>query len=206
MERIRVHATTEHLLAVVGLLMHTLSAGGDLEASHEEVEAQCERGVLGVVHRIESTVLGREMGDEHEVRTVFLEGVLTDSTLLFRRKVILAAVICFAEMVLKEDLVYLAQIPCRYLLRKDRIDGIEEVELVRAVTLYDGDDMTQQGCFEDHDILLTFDEAHLHIEGDILIEVTGGSRFLCAVCGSNLEDALIDADADLFVELGDCAR
>ncbi len=56
-ERIRIHATTEHLLAVVRFFMDTLSAGGDLKASHEEVEAQGETRVLGVVHRIESTVL-----------------------------------------------------------------------------------------------------------------------------------------------------
>ena len=35
MERIGVHATTEHLIAVVGFFMDTLSAGGDLEATHE---------------------------------------------------------------------------------------------------------------------------------------------------------------------------
>ena len=57
MERIGVHATTEHLLAVVGFFMDTLSAGGDLEASHEEVKTECQTRVLGVVHRIESTVL-----------------------------------------------------------------------------------------------------------------------------------------------------
>ncbi len=100
MERIGVHATAQHLLAIVRLFMHTLAAGGDLQAAHEEVEAECQRRILGVVHGVESTVLGREMGDEHKVRTVFLEGVLTDSALLFRRKVVLATVIRLAEVVL----------------------------------------------------------------------------------------------------------
>ena len=49
-------------------------------------------------------------------------------------------------------------------------------------------------------------QQNLHMEkwiekGDVLIEVTGGSMFLCAVGGRDLKDALIDADADLFVEL-----
>ena len=72
---------------------------------------------------------------------------------------------------------------------------------MRTIALYDRDDMTQQGCLQDHHILLTFDKAHLHIEGDILVEVAGGSMFLCAVCRRDLKDALIDAYADLLVEL-----
>ena len=178
MERIGVHATTDHLLAVVGFLMDTLAAGGDLETPHEEVEAERQRRVLGVVHRVESAVLGGEMGDEDEVRTVFLEGVLADSALLFRREVILTAVVRLTETVLKEDLVYLAQLPCGNLLGEDGVDGIEELQLMRTIALYDGDDMAQQRRLESHDILLTFDEAHLHIEGDILVEVAGSSMFL----------------------------
>ena len=200
-ESIRVHATTDHLLAVVSFLMDTLSARGDLQATHEEVEAECQTRVIGVVHRIESAVLGREMGHEDEVASVFLEGVLADSAFFFRREVVFTAVVCFAELVLKEDLVNLAEFPCRYLLGQYGVHRIEELELVCTVAFYDGDDMAEQSSLEGHDIFLTFDEAHLDIEGDVLIEVTGGRMFLCAVGGRDLEDALINANADLFVEL-----
>ena len=201
MECIGVHAATEHLLAIVRLLMDTLATGGDLQTTHEEVEAESQRRILGVIHGVESTVLGGEMGDEDEVGPVFLEGVPADSAFLLGCEVILASVVRLAEVVLEENLMHLAEFPRGHLLGQDRINGIEEVELVRTVALHDGDDMAQQGCLQRHDILLTFDEAHLHIEGDILIEVAGGSMFLRAVGGRNLEDALIDADADLLVEL-----
>ena len=41
-EGIRVHATTNHLLTILLLLMDTLTAGGDFETTHEQVEAQGE--------------------------------------------------------------------------------------------------------------------------------------------------------------------
>ena len=201
MESIRVHATTEHLLAVVSFLMDTLSAGGDLQTTHKQVETERQRWVLRIVHRIESTMLGREMGDEHKVRTVFLEGVLTDSALFFRSQVIFTAVVLLAQVILEENLMHFAQFPSGNLLGQYGVHRIEELQLVRTIAFNDSDDMTKQGSLEGHDVLLTFDEAHLDIEGDVLIEVTGGSMFLCAVSGSDLEDALIDADADLFVEL-----
>ena len=57
MEGIRIHSSTEHFLAVVGLFMDTLTAGSDLQTAHEQVKAQCEIRVLRVIHRIERTVL-----------------------------------------------------------------------------------------------------------------------------------------------------
>ena len=201
MERIGVHATTEHLLAVVGFLVDTLSAGGDLEASHEEIETEGQTRVLGVVHRIESAVLAREMRYKDEVRIVLVFRILANCPFFLRSQVIFAAVVSLAEVVLKEDLMHFAEFPCGYLLGQYGVDRIEELELVGTIAFYDGDDMTEQSRLKGHDILLAFDEAHLHIEGDVLIEVAGGGMFLCAVSGCDLEDALIDADADLFVEL-----
>ena len=201
MERIGVHATTDHLLTIVGFFMDTLSAGSDLEASHKEVEAECQTRVLGVVHRVESTVLGGEVGDEDEIGSVFVICIFANCPFFLRREVIFTTVVCFAEVVLEEDLMHFAQFPCGNLLGQYGVDRIEELELMRTVALYDRDDMAEESSLESHDIFLTFDEAHLDIEGDVLIEVTGGSMFLCAVGGSDLEDALIDAYADLLIEL-----
>ena len=107
-ERIRVHATTEHLLAIVGFFMDTLSAGGYLEASHEEVKAECQTRVLGVVHGVESTVLGGEMRYKDEIGSVFVICIFADSAFLFRSQVVFTAVISLTQVILKEDLMYFA--------------------------------------------------------------------------------------------------
>ena len=48
---------------------------------------------------------------------------------------------------------------------------------------------------------LVLDEADLGVQGDVLVDVTGGVVRLGAEDGADLEDALEDADHDLLVEL-----
>ena len=144
MERVGVHATTEHLLAVVGFFMDTLSAGGDLQTTHEEVERESQRRVLGVVHRIESTVLAREMGNEDEIASVFVICIFANCPFFLRSQIVFTAVVCFAEVVLEEDLVNLREFPCGYLLGKHRINGVQELEFVGAIAFYDSDDMAEE--------------------------------------------------------------
>ncbi len=146
-------------------------------------------------------MLAGEMGHENKIRTEFLERILTDCTLLFRCQVVFATVVLLGEMILEQDLMHLAQLPCRHIGRQLRNGRIQEVQLVRAIGCHTIDDIVQERGLESHHILLPFDKAHLHIEGDILIQVARGIVLLGTIGRRNLEHALIDANTYLLVEL-----
>ena len=200
-EVIRVHTAFDHLVAILLLLVDTLTAGGDLQAAHQQVETQRERRVFRIIHSIERTVLAREVGYEHKVRTVCFKCILADSALLFRREIILAAVVGFAQLILPKDFVHLTQFPRRHLVRQYRQCSAEQVQLVGALLAHRLDDMLQQACLKLHHILLTLDKAHLHIQRDILVQVARGIVLLGAISRGDLKHTLIHSYADLLVEL-----
>ncbi len=105
------------------------------------------------------------------------------------------------QMVVEQNLVHLAQFPSGYIGRKLRNSGTQQVQLVRTIGCHAIDDIVQQRCLQSHHILLTFDEAHLHIERDILVQMARSIVLLRTISRRNLEDALVDTDTNLLVEL-----
>ena len=72
LEQLGVHLACCELVHLLLIIVDTLAAGGDLQTAEQQVEGQRELRVVLVVHRVERTLCGREVGYEYEFRAVLL--------------------------------------------------------------------------------------------------------------------------------------
>src|SRR5690625_1464597 len=178
------------------VLMNALPARGDLHAAEQQVDAACESIVCGV--GVEGSGGLRIVGDEHEVAAELLARPAAQQPLGLRVEVLAAARV---PVVLLHQLACLEQGDAGYRHRDIGQGSTEQLELTRA-PFPDAFDHRLYGLLlQPEHFLYTLDEAHLHVEREVLGEVAGGVGFLCPVDGSDFEDPFEDGEHHLLVEL-----
>ena len=186
-----------------GVVVDALPAGRDLDAPEQQVEPAREvrvEAAVGVVVgvRVEGPGSAGVLGHEHEVAALRFGVVLAEQPFGFRVEVFAAHLM---TVLLGDQFAGVQQRDTWNVRRHVGKGGVQQRELGLAPLLQPGHDGGEQAVFQTHHVFLVLDEAHFHVQRQVLVQVAAGGVLLGAVHGRDLEHALEHAHHDLLVKL-----
>ena len=187
-----------HLLVIV---VDSLTAGGDLQAVEQQVIAQGVPRIFRIIHSIERAFYARIMGNEHQWAAGLLQEVLAQPLFFFRRQIhrigdLLAGFLRIQLLGIgKFDLRHLVQ------LRQPAACPQHQIQLCRVFRIQQMEDVPEHAGLQFHQILETFDEAHLQIQALEFRQMARRVGVFTAEHRSHSKDLLENAHHGLLVLL-----
>ena len=193
------HPPIQHFLHLPVIVVDTLAAGGDLKAAEQQVKGQRVLRILRVIHGVEGALLGGVVGDKDKIRTVLLLEVAADVVLLLRLQVV--GVADGAVIGLADQPLGLVEADGGDLIHPGQFHP-QPLQVVGILRLQQVHHALEEGGLRLHQVGEGVDIAHLHVHGDILVQMAGGVVLLRPEHRGYLKHPLKDAHHHLLVELG----
>ena len=135
------------------------------------------------------------MGNKNKVTVKCLFGIFANCHFIFRFQVKLVL-----RAFISKNFLSLQQGDTRNFLNHRNI-SFQKFQFIRIMLFQIFHHITQAGSFHCHYIVHTVDIAHLKVQTDVLVDMTGSCVLFCTIYRSNLKNTIEECHSSLLIEL-----